>query len=126
MDKSVIKEIIDEMIQKAGLDQSFAVDFYNSIIEDEDVLNEFITYLSEGKFTMANNVRGYSIVDILIWQLDHFRAYMDRGLYGMRNNECEMILKAFDTFMKMKKEPDKYVEMLTEETGTDHIGEVRI
>lgn len=122
MDEKIIKEIIDEMVEKAGIDQSFSDTFFESIIQDDPLLNEFLGYLSTGKFTLENKVNGYSVVDVLVWQVDHFKAYLDRGLYGMRYNECEMLLKAFDTFIKMKKDPDKYLKMITEETGSDFEG----
>ncbi|MDO4966082.1 MAG: hypothetical protein Q4E51_05180 [Lachnospiraceae bacterium] len=121
MDTKIIKDVIDEMTDVANLDKDYANIFFERIVKDESLLNEFIQYVSTHKFSCENKVRGYSVVDILIFQTDHFRAYMDRGLYGMRNNECEMVLKAFETFMNMKEDPDKYVRMMTEETGTDHI-----
>lgn len=122
MNEKIVKEIIDEMAQKADLSQSFADEFFDLIIKDHTLLNEFLTYIKDGKFTMENKVRGFSIVDIMIWQMDHFKAYMDRGLYGMKSNECEMVLKAFDTFMKLKQDPDKYIRLMTEETGSDFEG----
>jgi len=126
MDYSVsgedLKNVIYEMSLEAGLDKEFADDFIMEISDDGPLVNEFITYIAENRFTCENKVRDYSVVDIMVWQMDHFKAYMDRGLDGMKSNECEMLLRAFDTFMKMKKDPDKYVEMLTGETGTDYEG----
>lgn len=117
-----LKNIIYEMADAANLSSAFADEFIAAISEDGTLVNEFITYIAERRFTCENKVRGYSVVDILVWQMDHFKAYLDRGLDGMKSNECEMVLKAFDTFMKMKKEPNKYVEMLTGETGSDFEG----
>ena len=45
---------------------------------------------------------------------------MDRGKYAMRENGSKMVLRAFDTFMKMKKQPDKYKGLMQSETGTDY------
>lgn len=117
-----LKNIIYEMADVAGLDSDFAEQFINEISDDGSLVNEFIIYIAEKRFTCENKVRGYSVVDIMVWQMDHFKAFLDRGLDGMKNNECEMVLKAFDTFMKMKKAPDRYVEMLTGETGSDFEG----
>lgn len=114
-----LSEIITEMTTAAGLDSVFAEDFMNKLANDNDMCEEFVYYIKTGQFLCKNAVRGYSIIDILVWQVDHFKAGMDQGRYGMRYNECQMILKAFDTMFKMKADPDKYVRMITEETGQD-------
>lgn len=119
---SEVKDIVYEMSEKANLDNDFSNEFFNNIINDPPVLNEFLTYLAEGRFTCENTAYGYNVVDILVFQMDHFKAFMDRGLYSMQNNECEMLLKAFDTFMKLKKDPDKILRLLKEESGSDYDG----
>lgn len=118
----MIKPVIIEMTQAADLDMSFAEDFYNRIIKDEAILNEFITYLKTSKFICEEKVRGYSIVDVIVWQMDHFKAFLDRDSISKNNNECEKILMAFDTFLKMKENPEKYVRLLMEESGSDYDG----
>lgn len=120
--RTQIKNVIDEMCGVASLDSTFAEDFFNRIIEDGPVLNEFITYLQTGKFLCNEKVRGYSVVDIMVFQLDHFKAFLDREDDGVNNNECQMLLKAFDTFLKMKEDPEKYVRLMGEESGSDYDG----
>lgn len=123
--RNQIKDVIVEMTQVACLPESFAEDFFNELMKDEVLVKEFVTYVSTQKFLSEEKICDYSVVDIMVWQMDHFRAFMDRGLDSMKHNECEMILKAFDTFMKMKKDPDKYVRLLTEETGSDFEGKFK-
>lgn len=117
-----IKNIINEMCAEAGYDNDFADRFISSIMADDSLLKEFITYIFTKKFSCENKVRGYSVVDVLVWQMDHFKVFLDREQDMIKNNECAMLLNAFDTFMKMKKEPDKYVDMLTGESGSDYDG----
>lgn len=117
-----IKNVVNEMSEAAGFDAAFADNFFAGIIKDESLLNEFVTYLTTSKFTCENKVAGYSVVDILVWQMDHFKAFLDRDSLAKSNNECEKLLLAFDTFMKMKEEPEKYLELLTGESGSDYDG----
>jgi len=117
-----IKNVVYEMSEAAGLGSSFADDFYLRIIADDSLLDEFVTYLTTNRFTCANKVSGYSVVDILVWQMDHFKAFLDRDSLAKNNNECEKLLLAFDTFMKMKEDPNKYLELLTGESGSDYDG----
>ena len=56
----------------------------------------------------------------MVWQIDHFKAQLDRGEPGMRDNGGKMLLLAFDTMLKMKREPERYLRMMQQETGTDY------
>ena len=38
----------------------------------------------------------------------------------MGDNGDKMLLLAFDTFLKMRKEPERYIRLLQGETGTDY------
>lgn len=118
----MIKDVVYEMASVAGLDDAFAEDFYNRIKADDAVLDEFITYLRTGQFKGEDKVRGYSIVDILVWQMDHFKAFLDRESLAKNNNECETILTAFDVFMKLKADPEKYIGIMSAESGSDYDG----
>ena len=117
-----IRNVVNEMSEAAGFDSTFADSFFNRIKADESLLNEFVVYLTTNKFTCENKVAGYSVVDILVWQMDHFKAFLDRDSLAKSNNECEKLLLAFDTFMKMKEDPEKYLELLTGESGSDYDG----
>jgi len=114
-----LSEIITEMTEAAGLDETFAKDFSANLAKDSDMCEEFVNYIKTGQFSGKNVVEGYSIIDILVWQVDHFKLGMDQGKFAMKNNECLMILKAFESMFKMKNDPQKYVRLLTEETGQD-------
>ena len=117
-----IKAVIDEMSEKAGLSEEFSDSFFSSIIDDEEVLNEFITYVKTGEFLSEISVAGYTIIDIMVFQIDRFKAFLDRDTNNTKYNECHMILLAFDTFMKMKKNPEKYVEEMSAISGSDYDG----
>lgn len=63
-----------------------------------------------------------TIIDIMVWQMDHFKAELDRDRYEMKHNRGRMLLRAFDTMLRMQKEPEKYKAMMQSETGTDYPG----
>lgn len=56
----------------------------------------------------------------MVWQMDHFKARLDRDNSGTKQNGDRMLLLAFDTLLNMKKDPEKYIRKMTEETGTDY------
>ena len=106
----------------AGKDETFLQDFWQRLLRSENIYKEFTHYLEHQSFLCEYKVEGYGIVDIMVWQMDHFKAQMDRGKDDMKNNGDMMLLMAFDTFLKMEQDPDRYVAMMQTETGTDYEG----
>ena len=78
--------------------------------------------MEHGSFACKAKVQGYTVVDIMVWQMDHFKARLDRDNTGTRRNPDRMVLLAFDTLLKMRTEPEKYIAKLKQETGTDYEG----
>ena len=104
----------------AGEDEEFLRNFWRMLIRSPEIYKEFLHYLEHQQFLCEYKVSGYSVVDIMVWQMDHFKAQMDRGNTGMKNNGSKMVLRAFDTMLKMEKEPEKYKQLMQTETGTDY------
>ena len=104
----------------AGEDEAFLEEFWNALQNSEPVYREFIYYLEHQNFLCEYRIEGYTIVDIMVWQMDHFKAQTDRGHYDMKQNGDKMLLMAFDTMLKMEKQPEKYVQLMQSETGTDY------
>ena len=62
------------------------------------------------------------MVDIMVWQMDHFKAWLDRDTAGTKQNGDRMLLLAFDTLLKMRENPEPYIQKMQGETGTDYQG----
>ncbi len=114
-----VKEFIKSLCDYAGENEAFAENFQMRLTEDEEVCQEFLAYMESGNFACRAKICGYTVVDIMIWQMDHFRATLDRDNTGTKQNGDRMVLLAFDTFLKMKKNPQAYLFKLQSETGTD-------
>ena len=106
----------------AGKDEAFLQDFWQRLLQSENIYKEFTHYLEHQSFLCEYKVEGYGIVDIMVWQMDHFKAQMDRGKDDMKSNGDRMLLMAFDTLLKMERDPARYVELMQTETGTDYEG----
>lgn len=104
----------------AGEDETFLEQFWNNLIASKGIYEEFVNYLTNQTFLCKYKIEGYSVVDIMVWQMDHFKATMDRGQDDMKQNGDKMLLMAFDTMLKMEKSPEKYVNLMQSETGTDY------
>ena len=106
----------------AGEDEAFLAQFWQALTESEQLYQEFVYYLEHQDFLCSYKVAGYGLLDIMVWQMDHFKAQLDRGKEDMKHNADKMLLMAFDTMLKMEKDPEKYVTLLMSETGTDYPG----
>jgi hypothetical protein len=109
-----------ELCRLGGEDAEFLAKFWEELNNNPDIYEEFIYYMEHQDFLCRATVRGMTVVDIMVWQIDHFKAYMDRGMNDMRENKDRMLLMAFSTMLKMKRDPQAYVRQFSEETGTDY------
>lgn len=117
-----IKEFVQRLCQYGGEDEEFETQFLAALSADEEILAELTFYMDHGDFACQAKVQGYTVVDIMIWQMDHFKARLDRDNTGTRQNPDRMVLLAFDTLLKMREEPEKYTAKMRQETGTDYEG----
>ena len=106
----------------AGENEEFLSDFWARLTQSQGVYQEFVYYLEHQTFRCGYKVAGYGVVDIMVWQMDHFKAEMDRGRDDMKNNGDKMLLMAFDTMLKMEIDSEYYVNLMQTETGTDYPG----
>lgn len=106
----------------AGETEEFLADFWERLQQSEGIYKEFMYFLDHEKFSCEYSIDGCTVIDIIIWQMDHFKVEMDQGKTDMRCNQHKMILLGFDTMLKMEKEPAKYLNRMREETGSDYPG----
>ena len=103
---------IKELCRYAGEDDAFARRFWEKLSADEEIYREFLYYIAK--------VEGDTVVDEMVWQMDHFKARLDRDNSGTRQNGDRMLLLAFDTLLDMRRNPREYIAKMQGETGTDY------
>lgn len=104
----------------AGENESFLENFFAMLTASEGVFEEFVFYLDHQNFLGKYKVAGYGLIDIMVWQMDHFKAQLDRDRRDMKENGDRMLLMAFHTMLLMEREPEYYVNLMQIETGTDY------
>ncbi len=117
-----LKEWTKLLAGNAGEDDAFVNEFIDLINGSEKIKDEYIYYMVNNRFLGEYSVCGMTVVDIMIWQMDHFKSDLDRGLYDMQSNPNKMLLRAFYTMLKMEKDPQLYLEKYGSDTGTDYPG----
>ena len=112
-------ESIEEIAKEIGMSSKRFLLLQQGLKENEDIEKELFTYLEKEQFLCEVKVAGYSFVDVLIWQIDHFRAYLDRDTTLTRRNPKAMGLLAAETMLSLRKDPTKFIAEYTTQTGTD-------
>ncbi|NBJ92822.1 hypothetical protein [Parablautia muri] len=120
MGAETVIAFIQSLCQYAGEDEAFAKGFWEQLKEDEEIYQELVYYMEHGNFACKAKIQGYTVVDVMVWQMDHFKARLDRDNSGTRQNGDRMLLLAFDTLLNMRREPEKYIRKMSGETGTDY------
>ena len=108
----------------AGEDMEFFREFWQALSQSQGVYREFLYYLEHETFLCDYYVAGYSVVEIMVWQIDHLQVNLDLShsgaAYAGGHNGDRMLLLAFDTMLKMEREPERYAALMRSETGTDY------
>lgn len=107
------------LCEYAGADQDFLEDFWRRLTADEEIYEEFVYYLEHQDFLCRVKIEGYGLVDLMIFQIDHFRAVMDQDVADMRLNKDKMLLMAFNSLLRMRKDPAPFLQAMQNQTGTD-------
>lgn len=119
--EALLKEWVCELAVSAGKNEEEARQFWNNLKADKELLEEIEYYSVHQNFLCRYKVAGYSVVDILVWQVDHFKAYLDRHEEVNRYRQDRLLFNAFDILLQMRKNPEPFVNKLQGETGTDFV-----
>lgn len=103
-----------------GADQNFTRTFLEDLKNYPEIQKELAYYARFQEFLGEFTIQGYSIIDILVWQIDHFKSHMDRGEYDLQSNPDHMVMMAFRTFLTMMTDPEPIILAFQSETGTDY------
>ncbi|MBR1702803.1 MAG: hypothetical protein IJ716_12690 [Lachnospiraceae bacterium] len=120
-----LETYIHQLSARAGESEEYAAAFWNRIKMSQGVLKELAYYHDYGKFWGQYKVAGYSLTDILVWQVDHFKAYLDRHEEVNRWKPERLFLHSLDVMLQMEQDPAPYVAKLQGETGTDFVGKFK-
>ena len=114
-----LEDYVKEMAVTAEKGEEYGARLWEGIKASNGVLHELAYYHDYGKILCRHQVAGYTLADILIWQVDHFKAYMDRHDKMNRYRRERLFLESLEVMLQMEKNPQPYVDKMMTETGTD-------
>ncbi len=96
--------------------------FWNRICAYPDIIEEFDYYRQHKDFLCKLKVEGITVADILVWQIDRFKAALDEGKFALKYNGPHMVLAAFYTMADVIDNPAGFTSRFRSETGSDYEG----
>ena len=117
-----LKDWAYELNKCSGKTDAEAEEFWNRLKRHNAVLREFAYYYDYRDFLCELKIGRYTIADILVWQMDHFRAHMDRSDSANRYDKDKLLLSTFTTLLDMHENLEAIMKEFEEETGIDISG----
>ncbi len=114
-----LHNFIKQLAKRAEKDEVYAEDLWNRVSGSVGVLKELAYYHDTGSFWDGYEIEGFHLTDILVWQVDHFKAYMDRREEMNRYRTEKLFLESLDIMLRMEKDPAPFIKKMKEESGTD-------
>ncbi|MBD5477189.1 MAG: hypothetical protein HDR17_14595 [Lachnospiraceae bacterium] len=105
----------------AGKSVEWCDKLWQEMLSDREVYDEFVYYLEHHVPGDLMKVRGYSLTDLYVWQIEQYNLHGDSGKNTACCNKEEMVLQAFWMLAEMKKNPDSYLGRLDQGAGMDKI-----
>ena len=119
---AVLEKFVQALAQQAGESEEYGERLWQGISRSEGLLQELAYYHDYGSFLCKYKVAGYTLADALVWQVDHFKLYMDRPEEMNRYRQPRLLLSAFDTMLQLETDPEPLMEKMRCETGQDILG----
>lgn len=114
-----LRRFVLELAERAGESPEYGEQLWQGIRQSGGLLQELAYYHDYGNFLSKYQVAGYTLSDALVWQVDHFKLYMDRPQDMNRYRQERLLLSAFETLLQLEKDPTALSEKMRGETGQD-------
>ena len=114
-----LHDFIMDKAEKAGKSEEYGEKLWEGIRQSEGLLQELAYFHDYGNFLCKYKVADYTLADVLVWQVDHFKFYMDRPEEMNRYRQERLLLESFETMVKMEKDPALFTEKMRSESGQD-------
>ena len=113
-----LKNYIAEISRAAGFSEEYGEALWSRIEKSNVVLRELAYFHDYNNFLGEYRVAGFTLMDIVVWQVDHFKAYMDRDEMNRYHRE-RLLLESLDTMLKMEEDPEPYIKKMKSESGNE-------
>ena len=105
----------------AELEKDWTDDLWKDILTSREIYDEFAYYLEHHTFKDQVKVKGYSLSDLYVFQMDKYNLVREIGKNPKTCNKEKMAMRAFRAMIDMQRDPEEYVRRLSEGRGEDRL-----
>lgn len=120
-EKLKLFEIVENWSQYAGYSVEWQDKFWQDLLVNQDVYEEFLYYVDHNDFLCKHSCNGQYITDIFIWEMRKFNIKTDRGKNYADCDKAEMVLNAFRTMLDMKENSERVINAMENKNGADKL-----
>lgn len=120
-EKLKLFELVKNWAEYAGYTDEWADKFWQDLLLNHDVYEEFLYYVDNNDFLCKYEYNGQYITDIFIWEMRKYNVKTDRGKNYSDCDKTEMVLNAFRTMLNMKDNGGKIINDMQNKNGADKL-----
>jgi len=120
-EKLKLFEVVENWSQYAGYSVEWQNKFWQDLLLNKDVYEEFLYYIDHNDFLCKYACNGQYITDIFIWEMRKFNIKTDRGKNYADCDKAEMVLNAFRTMLDMKENGARVINAMENKNGADKL-----
>lgn len=106
-------EYLNQLAEYAGWQQTTTEKLWAHLLKFDDLFEEFVFYLSHHEVKDEFHFRGYSILDLYVWQMNHYNMIHDIGKNTGNCNKEDLVLRAFLMMGDFLENPDTFEKKLS-------------
>lgn len=114
-------EYLGQLCDYAGWNKEQQDDLWQKLLFRKDLYDEFIYYLSHHELQCSLCFRGYTLIDLYIWQMNHYNLIHDIGKNTAKCNKESLVLRAFLMMAEFMEDPVTYEKKLTGRLHQDRL-----
>ena len=116
---ATLQDFVMTLSEQAGKGSEYGMRLWQEIRQSGGLLQELAYFHDHGEFLCRYKAAGYTLADVLVWQVDHFKLYMDRPDEMNRYRSQRLVLAAFEAMLEMEKNPQSISDKMKYESGQD-------
>lgn len=122
-EKLKLFDLVEKWAEYAGYSKEWADDFWQDLLLNNEVYEEFLYYVDHEDFLCKYAYNGQYITDIFIWEMRKYNIKTDRGKNYADCDKVEMVLNAFRTMLNMKDQSQgqKVINAMENKNGGDKL-----
>ena len=110
-------ERLEELCRVTSKSDEYRQALWVELLTDEDLMIDFMYYLDHGCFGNKTVCRGYSLTDLYFYKIRRYDVKRDAGKNMADCDKQSLVLDTFVMMADMKKDPEKYLNKLSDAMG---------